>query len=96
MHSLDNSFDIMLFISVFILIIAVWAGIVVIRIMPRVEMLTRGVYEEIKRVYDALERGRGGEANSSPPCRNCGKPLAENGRFCGACGQPAGQMAASA
>jgi len=86
----------MLFISVLILVIVVWAGIVVIRIMPRVEMLTRGVYEEIKRVYDALERGRGSEANSSPPCRNCGKPLAENGRFCGSCGKPISQAAAIA
>jgi len=49
MSSLDNSFDIMLSISVFILIIVVWARIVVIRILPRVEMPTRGVYEELKR-----------------------------------------------
>lgn len=95
MRAMDNSFDAMLLIAVGILIVVVWAGVIVISRLPRIEMLTRGVYEELKRIYDKLESSDRGQANSSALCRSCGKPVEPNVKFCGACGQPAQQMAAS-
>lgn len=88
--------DTLVLILVGILAIVVWAGIVVGTKLPKIEMLTRGVYEELKRVYDELERNNRGLMQSQAICRGCGKPLAGNERFCGECGQPAGQMAATA
>jgi len=86
----------MLFISVFILIIVVWAGIIVASKLPRIEMLTRGVYEELKRVSDELEHRNRGNASSTLLCRNCAKPLAANERFCGECGHSNSYVAANA
>lgn len=91
----NNSGDIFLLILIGILVIVVWAGIVVATRVPRIEMLTRGVYEEMKRVYDELERQNGRHSKSSLLCRSCGNPLVANVRFCSACGQPASQTAAS-
>lgn len=91
MYRADNSFDSMLLIAIGILVIVVWAGIVVATKLPRIEMLTRGVYEELKRIYDNLERGNRDHANSLLPCRSCGKPIEGYAKFCGACGQPVSQ-----
>ena len=88
--------DTLVLILVGILAIVVWAGIVVGTKLPKIEMLTRGVYEELKRVYDELERHHRGLASRTIPCRNCGNSLDGNERFCGECGQPAGQTAATA
>lgn len=87
---MHDSFDTMMLVLIGILIVVVWAGIVVATKLPRIEMLTRGVYEELKRVYDQLERGNRDQANSTSPCRSCGKPLIGNEPFCGECGQPTG------
>jgi len=92
---MHDSFDALEWILVGILIIVVWAGIVVAIKLPRIELLTRGVYEELKRIYDALEHRNRDSINISPLCKSCSKPLAADERFCGACGQPASQAASA-
>lgn len=91
-----DQFDKMLLTLFLILGVVVWAGIVVAIKLPRIEMLTRGAYEELKRIYDELERGNRGQASSSLLCPSCGQPIEPSTKFCGACGQPTGGMAASA
>jgi hypothetical protein len=53
---MTNSVDTLELILIVILVITLWAGLVVAIRLPRMETVLRGVYDELKRVYDELER----------------------------------------
>jgi hypothetical protein len=66
-----DQFDKMLLALFLILGMVVWTGLIVVVKLPRIEMLTRGMYEELKRIYDELAQGNRGQVSSSQACRSC-------------------------